>query len=110
MDLSFLCFISLIVVMGGVTIVARRFRLKTFNYLRQKTHNPSLKPPTDIKIGNRLIRLLTVVFIIGLGGFGIYGFISTGQLLTATLFGLFVILAIVTTILVSLYWKDKFDL
>ena len=110
MDLSFLCFIGLIVVMGVITIVARRFRLKTFNYMRQKAHNPLLPSPTDVKIGNRLIRLLTVVFIIGLGSFSIYGFISTGQLLAATLFGLFVILAIVITILVSLYWKDKFDL
>ena len=110
MDLSFLCVVGLVVVMSVVAVTGDRFRWKTLDYMRQKVHNPSLQPPNDVKIGNRIIRYLALVFVIGLSGSILYWFISARQLIAATFVGLFLVLATVIIISVGAYWKDNFDL
>ena len=110
MDLGFLCVVGSVVAMGAIIVVGLRFRWKTVNYMREKIHNPSLEPPSDVKIGNRIIRFLGLVFMMGVGGSLLYWYISTRQLIAASIVGLFLILATVIIISVGSYWKDKFDL
>lgn len=110
MDLSFLCIIGMVIVMGFVAVAGHRFRMKTVNYMTQKARNPSLEPPKDVKIGNSIIRFLILALMVGLGGFMLYSFISTGQLIAASIIGVFLVLAIMIIFLVGSYWKDNFDL
>ena len=110
MDLSFLCIVGSVVVMGVIAVVGHRFRWKTVNYITQKTRNPSLEPPQDVKIGNRIGRFLKLALMVGLGGFMLYASISTGQLIAASIIGVVFVLLIMAILLVGSYWRDNFDL
>ena len=75
--MSFLC-IALVLVLGIVAVVAsHRFRWKTIDYITQRAQNPTLKPPKTVKLGNTIIRYLTLILVIGLGSFMLYALIST---------------------------------